>query len=584
MPRDAYQGYPTVPLSDRPIPGISVNAPASAFGGASGAALQQGGRALEHDSDQIFARALALQQDANHTAASEADNQFMLEAGKLHAEFGALQGRDAALGLEGYTKKLQDLQSKIGEGLTNPAAKRLYDSSSHGTLARTIFNAAGHAASENKKWAIGTAQSQMELDANEVSGSPEDDLLFQRKIERTVGNAKYLAAQRGFGADSPQEKLLVQEQTSKLWLQRVIGMSRTAPFEAGKMLDAFGQNMTEGDRLRAEGIVRGQSRAVGSVNIANDVFDAGRETETESGKSLEQMEAEVRKRAKEQAPNDPILEQHAVTALQGRWNQDKRVKAVELNENKQTVAAAILKGVKNEQELRADPKVAAAIDALPEKERLAIPGQINRYNSDRDRVANQANFDRLRGLASNDVEGFLRTDLSKEQLSRGDLSKLMSLREKLIAQPLQDPRVGRALTAIRNARGSELQALGIYRRDPNRPEDYDQYVGALQSAIDVWQETHGKPPGYKDVVENIAPDVIKQVPSYHSWIWGDVEAPRFKVEIPDAWRKAVIGEITARGGKEPSEQLLRRAYMREQFQRLYSKPAAKPGPAVPVSQ
>jgi prepilin-type processing-associated H-X9-DG protein len=63
----------------------------------------------------------------------------------------------------------------------------------------------------------------------------------------------------------------------------------------------------------------------------------------------------------------------------------------------------------------------------------------------------------------------------------------------------EDPRVNRAMTWLRDSRGGELAALGVFHRDNKNPDDYDHMTGTLQSALDLWQQSHGKPAEYKDV-------------------------------------------------------------------------------------
>ena len=329
MPKVPYEGTLQVGAEARGIPEISTSAPAQAFGSGIGAAQSNLGAVLERSGDELFQRALAMQQLHNQTEASEANVNFMIEAGKIHAEYGALQGKAAVDAYPAYAQQLKELQQKLGSGLSNPMARRMYDAESRGTMARTIFNGAGHAATENKQWAIGTAKATIDLNAKAASDDPQDDVGFQDKLNKVSASTAELAGLHGFEEGSAGEKALQMEAKSKLWAQRIIGLSRTKPFEAAGMLDKHAKEMTEGDRLKVDTTVRASSRAVGSVNIANDVYAAGRETDTTPGKTLKQMEDEARAKAKAQSPDDPILAEHAVTALQGIFNQDKRAQAQE---------------------------------------------------------------------------------------------------------------------------------------------------------------------------------------------------------------------------------------------------------------
>lgn len=526
--------------------------------------------------NEMWQRAVSLQQLRNDTEAREADTQYVIKAGQLHADFDTLQGKARVDAFPGYMKALKDEREKIRNGLSNDDSRRKYDGPSMTFMSRSIFNGAGAAATANKQWQLNTAKSQMDLDAKTVEDDPKDDVLFQQKLNRTLGNAGTIAAIQGFEKGSPTEKSLYLQTSSGLWAQRIIGLSRTAPFEALEMLDKNKTKLTGADFMKVDNVVRAQGRAVGAVNIANVVYNAG--TNVEEGKpvkTLAQMEKEATDKANELNPDDPLLAKHAVEALRGRYNQDKYARRQEEVANLQTVAAGIERGVRDERELRADPAVAAAIDALPKDKRLAIPGQINRYNAARDKVTNQDNYQRLYGLANNDVEAFLNTDITKEQLSQEDMRKLQEKQRKLKEVPTQDPRVWRAMDQIRVAMGPQLEALKIYKREVGNKEQYDKYTGAVQAALDVWQETNGKPATYRDVVDTIGPQIIQQV-SEPGWLWGTNKVPFYAKTVPPEFSNKLKADIIAKGGAEPTQEQIQRAYTRTEFIKLYGKKKESP--------
>src|SRR5882757_1406898 len=140
---------PQVPYSPIPQPGqmvgtpkVSVNTPEAAFGGAVGQALRGAGQQLEHSGDEIFRRAVALQDLRNETDAKEADAQYMMKVGELHANFSALQGRAAADAYPEYMQNIQKLRQDMRGDLPNDAARKMFDSPSLSTMGRTIFNGA----------------------------------------------------------------------------------------------------------------------------------------------------------------------------------------------------------------------------------------------------------------------------------------------------------------------------------------------------------------------------------------------------------------------------------------------------------
>lgn len=568
MPQVPYNPVPQEKPSNMGIPAVHVDAPLGAFGGGTAAATEGFGKEVDKSGDMLFARALELQKLKNDSEAKEADATYMEKAGLLHAEYGSLAGKAAVDAFPQYIKDLKKARADIRDGLSNDYTRKLYDGPSLSTYGRTVFNGAGHAATENKKYAIGASQARISAAGEQSFEQPEDDLAFQRGINLVKQETRDKAPLSGWGED--QTNLAVQHNVSTLWAKRITGLARQEPFKAAAMLEANRANMTEADFLKVDNVVRSQSRAVGSAQIANQVFAAGQETVDKPAKSLTEMEAEVKQKANEFDPKDPILANHAVSALRGQYNQSIYAKTREQQTNEQTVASGIQSGVRDIQQLRTDPKVAAAIDALPPKKQNAIPDQINRYNSAVNKVTNQDNYQRLYGLSNNNVEEFLNTDITVEQLSQQDMRKLQEVQRKMKEQPNSDPRVNRAMTQVRGAMGSQLEALGVYRRTDGNKEDYDRLTGAVQGALDVWQETHGKSATYKDVTETIGPQIIRQI-TEPGWLWGTNKVPFFKQTVPEEFTKARKEFATQNEQPEPTPEQMQKEYIRMKFMGLYGK-------------
>lgn len=576
MAQVPYQPYPTAdPIAGTGARGISVPANAEAFGSGVADAVKGAGGSLDHVGNELWTRAVALQELQNETEARKADADYMEAAGLKHATFNALEGEARVKAFPGHIQDLKQTREDIRGRLSNQSAQKMFDSQSLSTMGRTIFNAAGAAASAQKSWSIGTAKAQIDLDAKTVEDNPGDDVLFQNKLNRVRAGAENLSVLNGHGPEEAKDLSL--KLTSQLWKQRIIGLSRNEPFKAVQMLEGAQTNLTQQDYLMVDNAVRTQARAVGASQIANDAYKDGLGDGVTPKMSLGDMEIGAREKAKSLMSNDPILAEHAVQTLRGIYNQDKYAKKQEDEENMDIVRGGYEKGVRDVRELRLDPKVASAMDALPVKMREMIPGVINRYNASRNQVTNQDNFIRLKGLAANDPGGFLETDLTKEQLGFTDLKYLMGQQSKLKQDQNADPRVGRAITWMRGAMGAQMEALGIYRRDKASPEDYDKFTGALQSALDNWQETHAKPPTYEEVTTKIAPQILRTHTEPKWFGLSSDQVPFFKQEVPDDARQKLTDDVTTMTGSPPSEAEIYKAYVREQYIKLYGGAAkAKP--------
>lgn len=563
MPSIPYQPVPQVAPTEAATPGFRLNAPLGAFGGETAAATQGLGQVTSQAGNELFSRAVALQQLNNEAEARDADTKYMMTAGTLHADFSSLQGADAKAAFPKYQTDLADARTKLRGGLSNPMAQKMYDASSLSTMGRTIFNGAGHAAEQFKQYTIGTAVSQMGVDSKTVQDDPDNEALFEDKLDRTKANASHVAALKGAPAGSPQEQLTSLTATSKLWADRIIGKAQKDPFAAATYLDQHRTELTEDDLRKVNGIVRSEGRAQGSVSIANDVYNPN--------KPLKDMEVEAENQANKLNPDDPVLAQHAVAALRSKYNQDKYAAAREKATNEQVVLGAIQGGVKNEQELLSDPRVADAYHALPPESPLKkkpLNFQINTYNSNRDQEEQDNNFTRLRGLSGNDPEQFLNTDIQDMKLSRGQRGQVLAMRDKVIKQEGGDLRVQHAMMDIRGARANELQALQIYKRDANAPEDYDKFSGALQGALDDYLATNKKPADYDTIVNKIAPKLLRSV-TEPGRLWGTNQTPAFKPSTSTPAYEKFSGSYKSSFPEANDEQTYR-AYQRFQWKLLNS--------------
>lgn len=265
-----YSAVPTdVSPQATPTPSLRINEPPAAFGGVVGQALEGLGAQAMHSANEIFARAEAIQNLRNETEAKEADANYMMKTGELHAQFSALQGKQAVDAYPGYIKSMQDSRTELRDGLSNDAARKMYDSASLSTMGRTIFNGAGHAAAENKKWALTTSNSRIGGWADQAREMPKDDVAFKRAINGM--NSEIESQGQLLGQDDETVNRNRQLGESKLWSERIIGLSRTDPFAAKKMLEENRDKVKGLDIEKVDKTVQGQIYTTGARNIAHQV-------------------------------------------------------------------------------------------------------------------------------------------------------------------------------------------------------------------------------------------------------------------------------------------------------------------------
>jgi hypothetical protein len=573
---------PYKPYSDVTPSGAEVNIPTppEAFGVGVARAKQALGSEVEQASDKLFNRALAFQQLNNETSAEQGNLKLMDQAGDIHAKYDALQGEERVNAYPAYKKNLLDLQAKIRADLTTDMARRMYDNKSLNTVGHAIFNGAGAAATAQKEWQNNTNQSVMDMSVKTSSDDPTNEILLaQNKKAIELAATKIARDKYGAGPDSPITENLIANNTSKLVRERISSIGLNDPWTAGVMLDTAKKNhdLTGPDADYLDKAVRTSMRAIGSANIANEVYQAGLETKDTPAKPLKVMEDEAREKYKKIDPNDPIGPEDAAKAVRGIYNQDKYAKAQETLTNTQAIDKAIRENnPRTVQELRAlSPKIAKTIDALPDSEQNKLPNKINGWNSSSQKITNQDNYQRLYGLSNSNVESFLNTDMNdpKEGLNQADIRKLQARQEHLKLRPIADPRVQKYMTLLRGARGSDLEALGVYSRTQANKDEYDRFQGGVQVALDDFFEANKRPPTNNEFLDKILPDII-QPRAFPGRIFGTNEyplydAPTYTKEYTN-FDKQIRADMADKGRSMTDEEV-RRAYTRAIYDRFHSK-------------
>jgi hypothetical protein len=569
---------------------IQIQTPGAAFGENVGAALRQLGTTTDQVGNELFGRAMALQDLRNETDAREAQSKYAEQASLLHAQYGALEGKAAADGLPAYIKAQNDLRNQIRGTLTTAYAQRFYDRDTLPFMQRNVFSAAGHAADQNKRFVVGTAEANLDLDARTYA-DPTSDAEFQQKIDNIKRDVPTISGALGEG--EAQEADRVFKRISNAWVGRIGNIAHENPQAALTMLDQHKTEMSQEDYERVLSVARAQNRAVGGVNLANDVYSPD--------KSATQMENEIVEKSRALSHGDPLFGKDALSALHNKIANDRYFAKQDQDASMQKIYDTINSGnVHDIRELRLQPGMAQTIDGLQPKVQSMIPGLITRLNESRNKKENEENFTTLLGMSYNDPEAFLDADPTKWNLSNSQINRLIVRRGAMIKDPKGDPMYNQALSAIRSGRPAEMRALGIFYaptrgEDPEsqRVKDYDHFTGALMGAVDAWRQDNGKPPSREDIINKIAPTIlrVRHEPGMFGLYGGPFGANRpffdQDMETVRAWAEAnpkMMDRIRSSTEGEPTDEQLYRGYLQDQFIKLYSKEKLDGGPAVPQSK
>lgn len=271
-----FSGSPEVGLQNIPTPTEHFDTPVAAFGGATAAATQRLGQATESAGNELFTRAIAMQDLFNHSQAIDADTKYMEAVGNIHAKLSAMQGKDAVdYFANGFQTDLRNARQSIRDSLPNEMSAKLFDQSSLHTYGRAVFNGAGHAASANKAYSIGASAARVQSTRNTALANFDNDDAFDQSLEQTESDVR---AQYGVGGkgESPEAvDAAVYQAKSNLWYDRIAGLARQEPFKAGQLLDkaAKAGDIAGEDLGKVTKIVRDAQYTVGARQTAATVMN-----------------------------------------------------------------------------------------------------------------------------------------------------------------------------------------------------------------------------------------------------------------------------------------------------------------------
>lgn len=580
---------PNVDPSSGGTPNIGIGVPVEAFGGAVGHALSSLGDQVHRSSDQLWQRAVEMQNLENETNAKRADSEYMTKAGMLHAEFSSLEGLAAKQAYPKYIKDLQESRTSVRNSLNNPMAQKMYDASSLNFMGRSIFNGAGHAATQAKVASVNASKSRVQSLTDNIGAQPEDEEGFQRSVRSIQAETRSQGAQSGWSTD--QIKATTDTNVSSAVATRVTSLARSDPFAAQTMYDNAikikALNPVDASRVLAS--IQTQSRQAIPRGISSEV-NADLDHPAEEGipeRSLEDRIAEAQSKAEPYAKNDPLLPDFVKQRVIADYNRSKAIQRDFNQRSEQTIASALMTGnkegilPKSVDELKLiNPEVSSAWDSLkPTTQRKYMAAMAHNANGDKVAWTNEtlANYQKLKGMAVDNPVEFLAKDVISEAMPTSGKKELINQQQRLRQQSETDPRVGRALQVLT----PDLQAAGLTKKD--NLEGYYQFVGSMQDSLDAFNRDSKKVPTVEEIRTMGARLMQEQVQSGKWFGFMDGKTPLYQMPVPEDKAAEIKADpYWAKNGITPNDNMIRRIHVAQEYNRLYGGAAKKPiGTAFP---
>lgn len=277
-----FNPVPQVAAQDRPTPYRSLDVPAAAFGAATAAATQHMGSTLQGVGNEIFGRAVQMQEMNEQASANEALTDFQNQQLQKFVEFQNRFGKDAYNHLPEFQAEMEGLRSQVRGRLGSPYAQRLYDSESRNSQWRMNMSASFHAATQLKQYNDNAIDARISSNEDATLTNPTDFGAFTGKLAEN----KALIEQKYKDQDPAVIAQKVAESRSALATNQVKGLADTHQAgAAGKLMKKYLEDgtitgdssklqsyvnnkmATQFSKTQSEGIVSGHDMAIGQGKV-----------------------------------------------------------------------------------------------------------------------------------------------------------------------------------------------------------------------------------------------------------------------------------------------------------------------------
>ena len=591
--------YSPVPTAQPQAPGesISENTPGAAFGENVGAALQHLGSSVGEVGNELFSRAIALQDLNNENSARNQASAYWKTAGEKQAQYDSLEGKAKVDALSGHLQDLEDLRQKYRSGLDSPNARKFFDADASALQRSLTLQSSRQAGDANKKYSIDTLAAQNDLFANHAGADPTDLVTFNQTLNAGKNNViQQVMLQHGI--DDPNHPLVkdaVANWQSRMVKARIDGLSLNQPLVAQELFYKDKALLNDTDRQIVEGRLNGKVSAVASSNISDQVLARHLKSDGTYDASYQDMQKEVKDESAKQFPDNALLPQAAVSAFDTKIIRARFAAQQDKADVVHQIDTAIMThNVSDTQELFAIPgmdKIVERYGKLDPKGAAELQGHIFNVNQAANRVTKEQSLAYIyHGLANGGPDGsmdeFLKVDPydPKWHLNVSDARAVVKKQFEVSKSMTADPKVNNAMNAIVGSMGGQLDDLNVIGRSKDN-EKYYAFKGALGAALEEWQMENKRPASNEEIVQKIGPAIVRQMASPPSTVFGvsipftGGNQPAF--ELLQQHVQDVVAEAKKRNTEVPSEDEIRRAYMQQTFQQLFggSGGGSKSGPA-----
>lgn len=487
MPQVPYQPYPDVTPSGQGAP--ELRAPqslAEATGQTIARAVSHLGTVAEGAGAEIFSRGIQLQQLQNESDARDAVTKYALQTMDMTDNFRRNEGPAAGPeALAKHRQALADLRDQVRGSLKTPYAQKYFEQESQNWFLRNVFSASEHALTEQKHYAVQTAEAEVNTFKSWAIRNPTDIGTFRNNLDQAESTIRgHWANAHRLSPDDPLVEQEVRKVRSDITANSAVSLAGQDPFVGWEFFNRNKDELFGNDIKTAREAVLHAMRDTGARVEADKIVKSGGYDDPRSEKTpMTTLFEQARKRADELMPGDKQFAEAMVERVRGKVSMANFAVHQDVQHNLQMVGDAIQKGAKSPEEIKAlGPQFKSAVEGLPPNEQNKIQGKINTYIESSTRLGREELYKQLLGMSDRDGLGFAGIDIISnfgKDLSQNQINHLRALQQQKREHPERDPRIASTLKDL----DSQLREAG-YDEKSDR-DKFDQYRGYLMDAISI---------------------------------------------------------------------------------------------------
>lgn len=555
MPQVPYNPVPSI-LPESQGRSVSVETPGAAFGENIGAAVSKLGQTGEVVGNEVFDRALAIQQLANET---DARNNVMAAGKKMaldHADFIANNpGTSARAALPGFLDGLEQTRQQFRQGL-NPAAQRLYDAEVSSFVLRNVNSAALHAGEAFKSGANQSETAAQDVERRSIP-DPNVQEAYDQLDNSTTARSYRLAGLNHWTEAQRKDWELKNIELNKV--QQIDAISNTNPTKALELYAQNEQSISPEERNQLQRRLWHQNETITADNLAQSILK----------KNPGITETDALQKADELAPSFSYGDQDFISAVRGRvshWIGQGRTAA---NMDRWTAQNTIADAIASEKftdarAMLADPTLNTAaltahLDAKTIQDRID-----HRFQDigDKNFIHIGQQYEHIHGLAYEDRQALLAIDPYDPQyhFNKYEINQVNAMRKQALkGDPLNWPQVNEIQKYMVQQHSAELLAIGVLKKSTaagggayEKGKNWNAFVGNIATALDRYMDVNQHmPTSQKDLEDNFAKPLVA-THAVTGWLGYKSQVPDILGPTPAELAKLTkIMQDQARNAKAP---------------------------------